>query len=54
MRLGCPHAGPCASAASLVLAVNQGKVDFHALGHSGSGKPRGDAVAVGCVGELLP
>jgi hypothetical protein len=46
--------GPCDIAESLVLAINQGEIDFHTRVPSGLEKPLGDAVAVGCGGELLP
>ncbi len=54
LRLGRLHDRQFDIAASRVIAVNQGEVDFPTLVHCRSGQPRGDPVAVGLVGALRP
>ena len=52
--LGRLEDGPLDVAAQVVVVTHQCQVDFATLVHGGIGKPRGDAVAMGFVGHLLP
>ncbi len=53
VRLGRLHDGQLHVAEQLVIAANQGEIDFHTLLHGGIGEPLHHPSSVGLIGKLL-